>query len=72
MTKGRRLNLRPFFFINGSDHEEELTMMLGLGSVEMALVYWLCIVASAVCVIYGAINWNRGGEADKVTADDDD
>ena len=34
--------------------------MLGLGSAEMALAYWLCIAASALCVVYGIVNWNKG------------
>ncbi len=33
--------------------------MLGLGSVEMAWAYWLCLAAAAICVVYGLVNWNR-------------
>lgn len=35
--------------------------MLGLGSVEIALVYWLCLAAAALCVVYGIVNWNERG-----------
>ena len=41
-------------------------MMLGLGSVEIALAVWLCILASAVCIVYGIWKWNDKGEPDKV------
>ncbi|MEF2145176.1 MAG: symporter small accessory protein [Desulfovibrionaceae bacterium] len=40
--------------------------MLGLGSTEIAIAFWLVIICSAVCVGYGALNWNRGGEEDVV------
>jgi len=36
--------------------------MLGMGSGEMALAYWLSILAAVFCVVWGALNWNRGGE----------
>lgn len=36
--------------------------MLGLHNFTIALIYILCIASSLLCVIYGAINWNRGGE----------
>ncbi len=36
-------------------------MMLGLGSVEIALAFWLSIGATALCVIYGIVNWNNSG-----------
>lgn len=39
-------------------------MMLGLGSVEIAAVFWLCLLASLGCVAYGLINWNTKGKPD--------
>ncbi len=36
-------------------------MMLGLGSVEIALAFWLSIGATALCVVYGIVNWNNSG-----------
>lgn len=36
-------------------------MMLGLGSVEIALAFWLSIGATIICVIYGIVNWNNSG-----------
>ncbi|SKA74613.1 hypothetical protein SAMN02745704_00723 [Paucidesulfovibrio gracilis DSM 16080] len=41
-------------------------MMLGLGSVEIALAFWLVILCAAVCVVYGALHWNHGDECDAV------
>lgn len=37
-------------------------MMLGLGSVEIALAFWLSIGATLICVIYGIVNWNKSGK----------
>lgn len=37
-------------------------MMLGFGSVEIALAFWLSIASTAVCVIYGIVNWNKTGD----------
>lgn len=37
-------------------------MMLGLGSLEIALAFWLSIAATALCVIYGIVNWNNSGK----------
>ncbi len=36
--------------------------MLGMGDWSVALAYWLNIVAVVICVVYGAINWNRGND----------
>jgi hypothetical protein len=37
-------------------------MMLGFGSVEIALAFWLSIGATILCVVYGIVNWNNTGE----------
>jgi len=37
-------------------------MMLGLGSVEIALAFWLSIAATILCVVYGIVNWNNTGD----------
>ena len=39
-------------------------MLLGLGSIETALPYWLCLISTAGCVLYGILNWNNAGEPD--------
>lgn len=39
-------------------------MMLGLGSVEIAAVFWLCLLSSLGCVAYGILNWNKKGKPD--------
>ncbi|WP_277872925.1 symporter small accessory protein [Pseudodesulfovibrio cashew] len=36
-------------------------MMLGFGSVEIALAFWLSIASTLLCVVYGIVNWNKGG-----------
>lgn len=40
--------------------------MLGLTDPWIGLVFALCLASSLLCVIYGAINWNRGDEAPDV------
>lgn len=35
--------------------------MLGFASLEVALSFWLTLAASGVCVVYGVVNWNKGG-----------
>ncbi|MCT4535502.1 symporter small accessory protein [Halodesulfovibrio sp.] len=41
-------------------------MLLGLGSIETALPYWLCIISTIGCVVYGITNWNNAGTPDNV------
>lgn len=41
-------------------------MLLGLGSIETALPYWLCIISTIGCVIYGIVNWNNAGTPDTI------
>jgi hypothetical protein len=40
--------------------------MLGLDSLEAALAIWLCLAAALLCVVYGAVNWNKRGRPDTV------
>ena len=35
-------------------------MLLGMQDSWVAAAYILCILSSIICVIYGAINWNKG------------
>ena len=37
--------------------------MLGMEDWSVAAAYWLNIIAVIVCVIYGAVNWNRGDDS---------
>ena len=41
-------------------------MLLGLGSLETALPYWLCIISTIGCVAYGIMNWNNSGTPDTI------
>ena len=43
--------------------------MLGLQDPLVFSAYLLCILSTILCVAYGAIMWNRGGE-DTVTEED--
>ena len=43
--------------------------MLGLSDPTIIAAYLLCIISSVICVIYGAINWNKGEEIE-VTSED--
>ena len=40
----------------------EIGSMLGFASNEIAWASIGCIVAALLCVCYGLIQWNRGGE----------
>lgn len=36
--------------------------MLGIDDPKIWSVYLLCIFSALFCVIYGAVNWNKGEE----------
>ncbi len=36
--------------------------MLGIEDPYVWLAYVLCIASSALCVVYGVVNWNKGDE----------
>ena len=36
--------------------------MLGIEDGWISAAYVLCLVSSLCCVVFGAINWNRGDE----------
>ncbi len=40
--------------------------MLGINDPWIWGVYLLCIFSTLLCVIYGLINWNKGGELEAV------
>ena len=40
--------------------------MLGIDDPVIVAVYLLCILSMLLCVIYGAINWNREGELEAI------
>ena len=42
--------------------------MLGFADGWVAAVYILCLLSSLLCIVYGAANWNKGGE--EVSAED--
>lgn len=40
--------------------------MFGLGDYAITAAIVLCIASAAVCVIYGAINWNSSDDSNGV------
>ncbi|MCD4830850.1 MAG: hypothetical protein K8R02_03460 [Anaerohalosphaeraceae bacterium] len=36
--------------------------MFGIEDKWVAAAYVLCILSTLLCVVYGIINWNKGGE----------
>ncbi len=38
--------------------------MLGMGDFSIFAAYVLCVASTLACVIYGVINWNKGGDGE--------
>ena len=38
--------------------------MLGISDPYVLSAYVLCILSTLLCVIYGALNWNKGSETE--------
>jgi len=36
-----------------------------MGDFSIFAVYVLCIASALACVIYGIVNWNKGGETEE-------
>jgi hypothetical protein len=45
--------------------------MFGLGDFWVSLVFVLIILSSILCVIYGAVNWNKEGDEDATLVDEE-
>lgn len=45
--------------------------MLGIDDPVIIAVYLLCILSTLLCVAYGAINWNKGAEAEAEEAEEE-
>jgi hypothetical protein len=43
-------------------HVQWETAMLGLGDGWVFLSYLLCILSAILCIVYGIVKWNSGGE----------
>ena len=39
--------------------------MLGIPDFWISAAYVLCISSAVLCVIYGVVNWNKGGEKEE-------
>ena len=35
--------------------------MLGLGDFWVSIVFVFCVLSTVLCVVYGAVNWNKDG-----------
>lgn len=42
----------------------QVLRMLGIDDPWILGVYLLCIFSTLLCVVYGVVNWNRGGETE--------
>lgn len=51
--------------------KEEVISLLGMGDFSIFAVYILCIAATLACVIYGIVNWNKGGESEEEDLEND-
>ncbi|WP_459201519.1 symporter small accessory protein [Methanococcus sp. CF] len=38
--------------------------MLGISDPYVLSAYVLCILSTLLCVVYGALNWNKGSETE--------
>ena len=45
--------------------------MLGLGDFWVSSVFILLILSTLLCVVYGAMNWNKGGEDDEILIEEE-
>lgn len=36
--------------------------MLGIADFWVSSAYLLCVLSTLACVVYGVVNWNKGGE----------
>ena len=45
--------------------------MLGLGDFWVSSVFILLILSTLLCVGYGAMNWNKGGEVDETLIEEE-
>ncbi|MFA0816620.1 MAG: symporter small accessory protein [Anaerofustis sp.] len=41
-------------------------MFLGLNDFGIIAAYVLSILSTLLCIVYGIVNWNKGGEEDPV------
>jgi hypothetical protein len=44
--------------------------MLGLGDFWVSSVFILLILSTLLCIVYGAINWNKGEKEEEAVVED--
>ena len=40
-------------------------MFLGIQDFGIISAYILCIISAIICVLYGILNWNKGGDEEQ-------
>lgn len=45
--------------------------MFGLGDFWVSLIFILVVLSAALCVVYGIMNWNKGGELSPVEIEEE-
>jgi hypothetical protein len=45
--------------------------MLGIPDISIWGAYLLCVLSAVACVVYGLVNWNRGGENESRQIDEE-
>lgn len=42
-----------------------MLILLGISDPYVLSAYVLCILSTLLCIIYGALNWNKGSETEE-------
>jgi hypothetical protein len=45
--------------------------MFGITDPWILMAYWLCILSTLACVVYGYLNWNKGAENEIAQIDEE-
>lgn len=46
--------------MEGYFSEVSMLALMGISDGWVSAAYVLCLASAALCIVYGAINWNRG------------
>ncbi len=52
--------MNPRGFVTGLD--EEVLKMLGIEDPSILVAYGLSFGLALLCIVYGVLNWNKGGD----------
>ena len=45
--------------------------MLGIPDLSISLAYILCIASAVLCLVYGIVMWNKGGDSEEEEIDEE-